>query len=186
MRKFILIAVVVVGLIIIGYFIVRNSSSPKDTPEIPLASENSNGQHPDPANATFNFEDGPVTLSAGKNERTVAPGSAMIEETIILDKFAYGDINSDGKEDTVLFLARYGGGSGTFIYLAAFVSGPIIHRGSNAVFIGDRISPQSIAINKNLITVNYLGRTFDEPFTAEPTIPVTGQFIYKNGELQEK
>jgi len=144
------------------------------------------GQHPDPSNATFNFEDGPITLSAGKSEKAVVPGSTMIEETIILDKFAYGDINSDDKEDVALFLARYGAGSGTFIYLAGFVSGPVTYRGSNVIFIGDRISPQSVSINGNTIIVEYLGRAFDEPFTAEPTILTTKQFTYKSGEFQEK
>ena len=142
--------------------------------------------HQDPSNATFTIDDELVTLSAGRNERAITPESSLTEETILLDKFAYGDINADGKEDTLLLLARYGGGSGTFIYLAAFVSGPVTYRGSNAVFIGDRIAPQSISLNGAIVTVEYLDRGPDDAFAVEPTILTTKQFIYRNGELAEK
>jgi len=181
--KKIVFAVVIVG-VIIGYFVIRDSYS-TDKTGTPVISENG-VFHPDPSNATFTFDDEAITLSAGRNERSIAPGSALVEETILLDKFAYGDINADGKEDTVLFLARYGAGSGTFIYLAAFVSGPVTYRGSKATFIGDRISPQSISISRGIVTVEYLDRGPDEALVAEPTVRVSKQFVYKNGEFQEK
>ena len=109
-----------------------------------------------------------------------------MEETVLLDQFAYGDINADGKEDAVFFLARYGGGSGTFIYLAAFVSGPVTYRGSEATFIGDRVSPQSISINNTTVTVKYLDRAADEPLAAEPTIQASKQFSYRVGGFEER
>ena len=127
-----------------------------------------------------------ITLSAGRNETQITPTSALVEETVLLDKFAYGDVNADDKEDTALLLARYGGGSGTFIYVAVFVSGPVTYRGSDALFIGDRVAPQSISINNGIVTVDYLDRGPDEAFAAEPTIPTSKQFIYKNGEFVEK
>ena len=142
--------------------------------------------HPDPSNATFIFDDEEITLSAGRNENPIVPGNALIEETVIMDKFAYGDINADGKEDTVLFLARSGGGSGTFIYLGAYVSGSLTYKGSNTIFIGDRVAPQSISINKEIVTIKYLDRKDEEAFAAEPTVLVSKQFVYKNGEFQEK
>ncbi len=148
------------------------------------------GEHesfrPDPSSATFIFDDELVTLSAGRNESIVAPGSALLEETILMDQFAYGDINADGKEDTALLLARYGAGSGTFIYAAAFVSGPVTYRGSKAIFIGDRIAPQSISINEGVVTVIYLDRGPGEALAAEPTIMVSKQFVYRAGEFKER
>ena len=182
MKKIIVIIVILAAAVF--FYTIRGKSPTEEvgTPQI-----NENGAfRPDPSSATFIFDDGSIILSAGRNERSVTPGSALVEETVLLDKFAYGDINADDKEDTVLFLARYGGGSGTFIYLAAFVSGPVTYRGSKATFIGDRISPQSISISRGIVTVEYLDRGPDEALVAEPTVRVSKQFVYKNGEFQEK
>ena len=181
---------IVIFIIIIGvaffFFFTRDDSSPAEQVETPA--ENENGSfRPDPSNAIFIFDDGPITLSAGRNERAVPTGSAFVEETVLLDKYAYGDINADGKTDTALFLVRFGAGSGTFIYLAAFVSGPVTYRGSKTIFIGDRISPQSISINNNsIVQVDYLDRGPDESFADVPTVPISKQFIYRGGEFQER
>ena len=183
MRKIVFI-IIIIG-IIVSYLALRDNS-PEEKGGVPIVDENTTLRHPDPSSATFIFNDGPVTLLAGKSEEAVGFGNRFIEETVLLDKVAYGDINADGKEDVALFLVRYGAGSGTFVYVASFTSGPITYRGSNVIFIGDRISPQSISIDNNLITVSYLGRTFDEPFTAEPTILTIKEFIYVNSELQER
>jgi hypothetical protein len=141
---------------------------------------------PDPSNATFIVEGEQIALSGGRNEKKITPESALVEETVILDKFAYGDVNADGKEDTALLLARFGGGSGTFIYLAAFISGPVTYRGSEAIFIGDRVVPQSISVSGNTVTVKYLDRAPGEAFAAEPTVVTSKVFIYSDGTFQEK
>ncbi|MGB3922129.1 MAG: hypothetical protein WBL19_02530 [Minisyncoccia bacterium] len=179
---FTLIVLLVLGLI--GYLFLRDKDSNVSVGE-PVVDEGGVPRQ-DPSNATFTIDGEAIKLTDGKNETSVAPGSSFVEETSILENRAYGDINADGKEDTVLFLVRYGAGSGTFVYLAAFVSGPVTYRGSNAIFLGDRISPESIAISGEIITAEYLDRKPDEPMASEPTIPVTKQFIYRNGELRER
>ena len=181
MRKIVIIMVVMGALAIL--YAMRDSSPVKDGGATPIETSNF---RPDPSNGTFVVDGESVTLSSGRNETKIAPNSAVVEETVLLDKFAYGDVNSDNKVDTALLLARYGGGSGTFIYVAVFVSGPVTYRGSDAIFIGDRISPQSISINNGVVTVDYLDREPDKAFAAEPTIPTSKQFIYKNGEFVEK
>lgn len=140
---------------------------------------------PDPSNATFVFEDQIITLSSGRGETISNEDSLFVEEITLLDKFAYGDLNDDNKEDTALLLARYGAGSGTFIYLATFVSGPITHRGLNALFIGDRISPTNLSIENGIITFEYLDRAPNEPLSTEPSLSVIKQFIHQNGALNE-
>lgn len=165
---------VVAGLAIF-YFMRDKSTSEKVTP----TENESRNFRPDPSNATFIIDDEKITLSKGQEITST-------EETSLLDKFAYGDINGDGKVDTALFLVQSGGGSGTFIYLGAYISGPVNYKGSNTVFIGDRISPQSISVSKGVITVKYLERKENEPLAAEPTVSVTKQFVYTNGELVEK
>lgn len=183
MKKFIIL-IIIFGVAVASYYVIQNQSA-TEVLKTPVTSENGSFR-PDPSNATFTFDDGPVTLLAGHSERAVAPDSTFVEETVLLDKFAYDDLNADGKEDTVVLLARYGGGSGTFIYLAAFVSGPITYRGSNAFFIGDRVVPQSIAINKGIVIVTYLDRGPNEALAAEPTVPTSKQFSYQAGEFQQR
>lgn len=181
MKKIIFI-VIIAGLII-GYFYWKNDSA--EPKIVPTTNNTTSTGQPDPSEATFTFNDGPVTLSGGKNEKTAA-GSNFTEETVLLDKFGYGDLNGDGKEDVVLLLARFGGGSGTFIYLAAYVSGPVTYRGSEVAFIGDRIVPQSVSINNGVVNVLYLDRQEGEAFSVEPTVPSSKQFVYLDGEFQER
>lgn len=183
MKKIIAILIVVAAVVLLFY--ATRDKSPAEEAGTPAYREEGSSRS-NPSNATFVFNDGPTTLSAGRNEKAVAPGSALVEETILLDKFAYGDINADGKEDTALFLARFGAGSGTFIYTAAFVSGPITYKGSKAFFLGDRIIPRSISISDGVVTVEYLDREPDEALAAEPTVPVSRRFVYKAGEFQER
>ncbi|MEK7461570.1 MAG: hypothetical protein AAB586_00665 [Patescibacteria group bacterium] len=184
MKKIIVIVIIIICAVLVLSYVVRNNFL-IDTNKIPITSETSSFQ-PDPSNATFTLDNESITLAEGKNVKSVVPGSALVEETSLMDKFAYGDINADDKEDTALFLARYGGGSGLFIYLAVFVSGPVTYKGSRAIFIGDRITPQSLSIKEDVITVKYLDRKDGEAFTTEPTVLVSKQFVFKNGELQEK
>ena len=143
--------------------------------------DNTTGEtfRPDPSNATFAFDEGPITLSQGRSE-------SDNEEVSILDDRAFGDINADGKEDSVILLARSGGGSGVFVYAAAYLSGPVNYKGTNAVFLGDRIAPQSISIANGAVTVRFLDRRDDEPYAAEPTVPTAKVFVYQGGELVEK
>ncbi len=136
---------------------------------------------PDPSSATFTFDDEVVTLSRGRHA-----DEDSAEETALLDLTAYGDLNADGKKDTIVLLARSSGGSGIFIYVAAYVSGPVNYKGSNAIFLGDRVAPQNIAIKDGVVTVSYLDRSPEEALASEPTIPASLQLIYRNGELQER
>lgn len=180
--KKVIVAIVIIGAVALIYA-MRNGSA--TTSSAPTANEKGVFR-PDPSGATFTFDDEPVTLSAGRNETAITPGSALVEETVLLDQLAYGDVNADGKEDTALLLARYGGGSGTFIYLAAFVSGPVTYHGSEAIFIGDRIAPKSISISGGIVTVKYLDRKDGDAFATEPTVSVSKQFIYRAGVFEER
>ncbi len=139
---------------------------------------------PDPSSATFIFDDTPVTLSGGKNDEEDENG--LLSETRLLEERATGDINKDGRADTALLLARSGGASGVFIYIAGYISGPVSYKGTNAIFIGDRVAPRSISIDTGVVTLKYLDRGEDEPFSAEPTIERTMRFVYQNGEFVER
>ncbi len=143
--------------------------------------------HPDASNATFIFDDGPITLKKGSNSQSVIPGGELTQDTILTDTVGFGDINGDKKEDSVSAIAQSGGGSGVFIYLGAYVSGPLDYKGSNAVFVGDRIEPKSISISSDgVIIFKYLDRKPNEPYAAEPTVLTTKYFLYSKDSLVER
>lgn len=180
MKKFsILVFILILGAL--GYFLIGSKGK---TAETNTNTANTQFQ-PNPESATFLFDDGPITLSNGKSSKKDSE-TGLSDEVSLLDEKASGDLNSDGKTDSAVLLARSSGGSGTFIYLAAYVSGPVSYKGSNAVFIGDRISPESVSIQNGIITLHYLDRGENEPMAAEPTVSTTKQFVYANGELVEK
>ncbi|MEK7176118.1 MAG: hypothetical protein AAB695_01955 [Patescibacteria group bacterium] len=140
-------------------------------------------------NISLNVKNDGASKTSQSGDFRPDPSSAVfsgVEEATVLENRAYGDLNNDGKTDVVVFLAESGGGSGVFIYAAAYVSGPINYKGSNAVFLGDRIAPQNVFIKNGIVTVSYLDRGPDEPFAAEPTFAVSKELVYRNGTLEEK
>ncbi len=172
--KKIFILIIIVAIVSGGYFLLSRSSTTNNTPE-----NKTTAFQPDPSSATFTIDNEPITLSHGARESEEG-------EITLLDEKATGDLNNDNKADTALLLADSSIGSGVFIYVAAYVSGPVSYKGTNAVFVGDRISPQSLSIANGVVTFKYLDRKAEEPFSAEPTISITKQFFYKNSELVEK
>ncbi|MBX4181469.1 hypothetical protein KW807_01225 [Candidatus Parcubacteria bacterium] len=173
MKKVLILIIIIAG---VGFIYWHKNPQTSTNP----TSTTGSTTKPNPESATISFDDESVTLSNGKD--TNSDG----EETEILPQQDYGDLNNDGKDDTVFLVARSGGGSGVFIYAAAYVSGPINYKGSNAVFLGDRIAPKSIGVSNGVATITYLDRREDEPFAAEPTISRTIKLVYENGELVEK
>ncbi|MFZ2049146.1 MAG: hypothetical protein WAV25_02535 [Minisyncoccia bacterium] len=177
-----LLKIVVVVLIVLGIWFLYNKTS-----KAPTATDVTNQAlltHPDPSNATFDFEDGALTLKDGVNEKQVDKSSAVVE-TSLTDIVGFGDLNNDKKEDAVVVLVQDGAGSGLFVYIAGFVSAPLKYFGTNAIFVGDRVEPKTITIKNGLISLTYLDRRTNEPMSAEPTLSITKTYIYSKGLLVE-
>lgn len=180
MNKFLLVVIVVaLGF---GFFWYKNDSKEKGGVEIAQVVSK-----PDIASGTFDFEGEDIELVDGRATTKISPESAITIETILTDKVEYGDINGDKKNDAVGLVVQEGGGSGTFIYLIAYTSGNVEYKGSNAVFVGDRISPESLSISDSgVITVKYLDRLPDEPMAADPSVSTTKTFKFLRGTLEER
>jgi len=182
MKKLIYLIVIVAVGFGIYYFVNYHSSSSPAGP-VKIASDTT---HPDPSNATFQFDDGPITLKKGTATTNLTPNGELSQETDLTDNIAYGDLNNDSKNDAVFLLIQTSPGTGVFFNIAAYVSGVVNYKGTNAIFLGDRVTPKSISIKNGIVTVTYLDRTASEAMTDEPTLLITKQFTYTHGALAEK
>lgn len=130
----------------------------------------------DAKNATFTIEEKSITLANGVSEISVVPGSASKTITRYFGNEEMGDLNGDGRADAAFLITQETGGSGLFYYaVVALKTNDNEYKTTNAVFIGDRISPQSTYISENPmeLQVNYADRKPNEPMSAQPSIGKT-------------
>lgn len=139
----------------------------------------------DPLNTAYVIEGKTFVLKDGKAEKEVAldstsspqAGSASKEVVQIFGEPVYGDLNGDGVKDAALFLTVQSGGSGTFFYAAEAISVNGKYKGTNAVFLGDRIAPQNINIIDGVAVANFAERNPGESFAVSPSV---GKSVWLN------
>jgi hypothetical protein len=139
----------------------------------------------DPLNAAYTIDGTAVTLANGKSEQEAAPGSAEMITTQIFGKPTYGDINGDGKNDAAVLLVQDGGGSGTFYYAAVALDIGMGTIGTNAIFLGDRIAPDTIQIANGIVTVNYADRKASDPMSTPPSVGVSKYLVVASHTLYD-
>lgn len=145
----------------------------------------SNNSGFDPSNVTYTIEGQSITLVDGVAEILVAPDSSAKLVTKVFGSPTMRDLNGDGKTDAVVTLTQNAGGSGTFYYVAAAINTESGAQGTNAIFLGDRISPQSIQILGSQIVVNYLDRDSGEAMTVKPSVGVSKYVVLDGLTLSE-
>jgi heat shock protein HslJ len=128
------------------------------------------GARMDHRNLEYTIGGRPVLLVDGVAEAPAAPGSAARIVTRYFGNEARGDLNGDGRDDVAFLLTQEPGGSGTFFYAAAALDSPQGLVGSHAVYLGDRIAPQTTEIRADgVIVVNFADRAPGESFTTPPS-----------------
>lgn len=140
----------------------------------------------DPINISYTIEGKPITFINGRSEKTIASDSASKVVTTIFGEPIFGELNGDVATDTAIMLTQNAGGSGTFFYVAAAIDKNGTYEGTNAVFLGDRIDPQTLDIQDGMIVAQYAERKANEPMSAIPSVGVSRYFEIKNGVLVEK
>jgi heat shock protein HslJ len=122
----------------------------------------------DPKNATYSIEGLPVTLVDGNADTTSSDGVST--NTRYFGNELSIDLNADGRMDEVFLVTQETGGSGTFFYLLGALASETGYVGTEGVFIGDRIAPQTTEQGENnTVIVNYADRAKGEPFTTAPS-----------------
>lgn len=164
--------ILLVFVLVVGY-IIFDSYSRRENTTVQVSAQ-------DYRNATYVIDGKPVTLVDGLSETEVVPGSATKIITRYFGNEVKHDLNDDGREDVAFLLTQETGGSGTFFYIVAALNTENGYVGSHALFLGDRIAPQTTEIDEgrttagtnkqNVIVVNYATRLPNEPFTARPSV----------------
>jgi len=144
-----------------------------------------NGAAADPRDATYTVDGRQVPLRNGRYETEAAPGSAVKAVTAVVGEPAVGDLEGDGDEDVAILLVHDPGGSGTFYYIAASINESGRYRGTEAVLLGDRISPGRIGIRNGVVVVEYTDRRPDEPMSALPSVGRSKVLALRDGRLAE-
>ncbi len=138
-----------------------------------------------PANTSYFLENTWIKLENGRAEWQAAPGSASKTRVELSGNAVHGDVTFDGDTDALIFLQYEGGGSGTFFYLAAALSEKGQYRGTNAIWLGDRIGLPAARMRNGVITVEYLDRKPDEAMAAAPSVLRTRFFMLDGSTLLE-
>jgi hypothetical protein len=139
----------------------------------------------DPADATYRIEATAIRLRDGQASTPAAPGAAELAETRLFGPPTWGDLDGDGDEDAAVVLLHRTGGSGTFYYVAAALSQDEGFSGTNAIFLGDRIAPQSIQVRKGALVANFADRRPGEAMATAPTEARTKYLTLQSGRLVE-
>ena len=175
-----IVVMIVAGILVGGYFFQKSrtvtlSALPSEHQAVAL----------DPLNATYTIDGTALTLANGKSEQEAAPGSAEMVTTQIFGKPTYGDMNGDGKNDAAVFLVQDGGGSGTFYYVAVALSTSTGTVGTNAIFLGDRIAPDTMQIANGMVVVNYADRKAGDPMSVSPSLGVSKYLVVASDTLYD-
>ena len=168
-------------LAIVFYFGAQNPPAPVSIKEVTTTTFTPSGAK----DTTYMIEGQSVKLSGGIARLKVSPGSASVMTIKVFSEPTLGDVNGDGQNDAALILMQEGSGSGTFYYLAVAYSSTTGIIGTNALLLGDRISPQTLEIRNNEIIANYATRKSDEPMTASPAQGVSLHARLKDGVLMD-
>jgi hypothetical protein len=136
-------------------------------------------------NAAYVIEGREVQLVDGRAENQAAPGTATMVRTSVFGQPVYGYLDDGGILDAALILVHEPGGSGTFYYIATARNINGAWQGSNAVFLGDRISTQPIEIRNHILIANYADRRFEESMTTQPSVGKSKYLTFHDGRLKE-
>ncbi|MFA6136298.1 MAG: hypothetical protein WC705_03010 [Candidatus Paceibacterota bacterium] len=177
------ILIIILAVIVVGggaYFIISNFSNPSNQDQIQNQADDFNKIETAAKNSAYVIERDSFDLQNGSSSQPSGTETKVFNVTS-------GDINQDGKADAVVILFQNSGGTGTFFYVSAITNSKNAYQpAANSVFLGDRISPQTVEIKQGQIIVNYADRYPWESYAATPSVGKSKYLTFENGLLKEK
>jgi len=155
-RRSVVAALVIAAVVVLlgaGAWIVRTESTPLTWQSM--------------LNATYTTSVTPrgATLRDGLFEAAAAPGSASKISVRLADVAAFGDLDGNLAPDAAVALISSGGGSGTFVELAAVRNDQGTAHPVATVLLGDRILLREVRIEGRRILVRLRVRGATDPFS---------------------
>ncbi|MDP2705665.1 MAG: hypothetical protein Q8O49_00445 [bacterium] len=182
MRKIIITFLILIILVTAGFVWKNYFSTERICCDLPSLTGPATVDYKD---AAYPIEGEVVRLIGGLAEKEEAPDSAAKLVTRYFGNEVNEDFNEDGFKDAAFFLTQEAGGSGTFFYGAVALGSAEGYLGTNAIFLGDRVSPQSVEWRDGQIIFNYADRAEGDPMTARTSVGVSRYFQIKSGQLEE-
>ena len=138
-----------------------------------------------PENTSYMIDGESFKLVNGQAEKEVAPGSASKDLVRVFSVTPDVDLDGDRDKDAIVILTRTSGGSGIFYYIAVAVRVEQGYLGTNAIFVGDRISPQQVNFMNNTIAFNYADRYPWESFNQGTSVGKTKYVTFTGSSIEE-
>ncbi len=133
---------------------------------------------------SFTFNDnGEYATSVSQGKGAVTP---TITETAALmsNQIAFGDLNSDGKNDAAVPVVEQLGGSGSFYYIVIFLDDNGKPKEVGTKLLGDRIVVNSVKIENSQVAVAMLDHGPSDGM-ASATMPITKYFGFVDNAITE-
>lgn len=171
--KRIILLIFVLFILVGGYF--ASNYQPAGTASTPAETK----PVYDTKNISFTIDGETISLVDGVSSAPLMAGSETLRTVNYIGDALSHDIDGDGDLDAVFLVSENSGGSGTFYYAVGAINEPTGYVATEALIVGDRISPQSVAAGEgSLVLVNYKDRNFDDPMTVEPAVDKVLQLKY--------
>jgi len=131
-------------------------------------------------NVTLNIKDlsgNPAVLVDGKYEE--AHLFVQVLDTVV------ADFNYDGLPDGLLLIVENTGGTGSFYKLCLVFNNGIKMVQTDEFLVGDRIKVTNLDVDGNKLTLTYLDRKKNEPFSKKPHVKKTIQLKIVDSAFEE-
>jgi hypothetical protein len=135
-------------------------------------------------NAAYNLPKvGKIRFENGSYDR--AKNDSLGESSLHVgqvDLFTFGDLNGDGSEDAVTFLARSTGGPEIYLSLEVLLNNNGVPLHTASYVIGDRVAIDSVKIEQETINLYLITQGPGDAMCC-PTMHVSRKLHLQNGEL---
>lgn len=133
-------------------------------------------------NGAYQLPDlGPIQLGDGAYEEKYGEGATQVNQAGFM-MATLGDLNGDSSDDAAVVLWMSGGGSGSFIYLAAVLNEAGAPTQAGIVMLGDRVQVQELSIAGGIVSTELVTHGPNDPLCC-PSQRVTQTYGLQAGEL---